>query len=129
MQKEHLKRLVSYANNQSKTPGFTRGRLFEKVKLFFIQRKTGGFHKDFYIQQIEKLAYHRSCYKILGKRHVADVRQKAFECTPGNISNRSDYAKRFSFEPDGQLHNIVLTKIIPYPWKVAVLIASIKQSM
>ena len=45
---------------QSKTPGFTRGRLFEKVKLFFIQRKTGGFHKDFYIQQIDKLAYHLS---------------------------------------------------------------------
>ena len=43
---------------QSKTPDFTRGRLYERVKLFSIQRKIGGFQKDFYIQKIEKLSYH-----------------------------------------------------------------------
>ena len=43
--------------------------------------------------------------KILGKHHVADVRHKAFEPTPGNIITWSDYAKQFSFEPDGQLQN------------------------
>ena len=75
------------------------------MKLFFIQRKIGDFHKDFYIQQIEKLAYHRSYYKILEKNHVADVRYKAFEFAPGDISTRSDYGKRLSFEPDGQLWN------------------------
>ena len=71
---------------QTKTPGFTRGRLYDRVKLFSIQRKIGDFHKDFYIQQIEKLAYDRSYYKILRKHHVDDVRHKAFESTPGNIS-------------------------------------------
>ena len=30
---------------QTKTPYFTRGRLYERVKLFPIQRKIGGFHK------------------------------------------------------------------------------------
>ena len=35
---------------QSKTPDFTRGRLYDRVKLFSFQRKTGDFHKDFYIQ-------------------------------------------------------------------------------
>ena len=45
---------------QSKTPDFTLRRLYEIVKLFPVQRKIGGFHKDFYIQKIEKLAYHRS---------------------------------------------------------------------
>ena len=30
-----------------------------------MQRKIGDFHKDFYIKQIEKLAYHRSYYKYL----------------------------------------------------------------
>ena len=31
---------------QAKTPYFTRGRLYDRVKLFPIQRKIGGFHKD-----------------------------------------------------------------------------------
>ena len=90
---------------QAKTPDFTRGILYETVKLFSIQRKIGDFHKYFYIQQIEKLAYHRSYYKILGKHHFAGVRHKAFESTPGNISTRSDYAEHFIFEPEGQFQN------------------------
>ena len=63
---------------KTRTPDFSRGKLHERVKLFSMQRKIGDFHKDFYIQQIEKLAYHRSYYKILGKHHVADVRHEAF---------------------------------------------------
>ena len=70
-----------------------------------MQRKIGDFHNDFYIKQIEKLAYHLSYYKILGKHHVADVRHKAFVSTPGDISTRSDYAERFGFDPDGQIQN------------------------
>ena len=84
-----------------------------------MQRKIGGFHKDFYIKQIEKLDNHRSYYKILWKHHVAYVRHKVFESTPGDISTRSVYAEQFGFDPDGQIQ-IFLTKIVPYPWKVAV---------
>ena len=58
-----------------------------------MQRKIGDFHNEFYIKQVEKLVYHRSYYKILGKHHVADVRHKAFESAPGDISTRSDYAE------------------------------------
>ena len=54
---------------------------------------------------MEKLSYHRSYHKILGKHHVADVRHKTFESTPGDISTRSDYAELFGFDPDGQIHN------------------------
>ena len=61
---------------QSKTPELIRRILYDRVKLFSVQCKIGDFHKDFYIQQIEKLAYHRIYYKILGKRHVADARHK-----------------------------------------------------
>ena len=86
-----------------KTPNFTRGKLHERVKLFSVQRNIGDFHSEFYIKLIEKLAYHRSYYKILGKNHVADVRHKAFESTPGDISTRSDYAERFGFDPDSQI--------------------------
>ena len=70
-----------------------------------MQRKIDDFQNAFYIKQVEKLAYHRSYYKILGKHHVADVRHKAFESTPGDISTRSDYAGRFEFDPDGQIQN------------------------
>ena len=82
----------------------TRETVWES-KTNSIQRNIGEFHKDFYIQKIEKLAYYHSYSKILGKHHVADVRHKAFEYTPGDISNRSDYDERFSFEPDGKLQN------------------------
>ena len=61
---------------QAKTPDFTHVRLYERLKLFSIQRKIGDFHKDFYIQKIGKLAYHSSYYKILGKHHVDVVRHK-----------------------------------------------------
>ena len=70
-----------------------------------MQRKIGDFHQGFYIKQIEKLAYHRSYYKILGKHHFADVIHKAFESTPGDISTWSDYAERFGFDPDSQIQN------------------------
>ena len=49
-----------------KTPDFTRGKLHERVKLFSMQHKIGDFQNEFYIKQIEKLAYHRSYYRILG---------------------------------------------------------------
>ena len=70
-----------------------------------MQRKIGDFHNEFYIKEIEKLAYHRSYYEILGKHHVADVRHKAFDSTPGDISTWSDYAEQFSFDPYGQIQN------------------------
>ena len=61
-----------------KTPDFTRGKFYERVKLFSVQWKIGYFHNEFYIKQIEKLAYHRSYQKIIGKHPVDDVRHKAF---------------------------------------------------
>ena len=38
---------------QAKNHYFTRGILYDRVKLFSIQRKIGDFHEDFYIQQFE----------------------------------------------------------------------------
>ena len=90
---------------KTKTPAFTRGKINERLKLFFMQRKIGDFHNEFYIKQIEKLAYHCSYYKILVKHHVAEFRHKAFESTPGEISTRSDYAERIGFDPDSQIQN------------------------
>ena len=94
--------------------------MYERVKLFSVQRNIVNFHKDIYIQQIEKLAYHRSYYKILGKHHVAGVRHNAFESTAGDISNRSDYAKQFTLNPTVNYRNNYLATIVPYPWMVSV---------
>ena len=91
--------------NPSQDSWFHMRKAIWESKPFSIQHKIGDFHKGFYIQQIEKLSYHRSYYRILGKHHVDGIRHKAFESTPGEISNWSDYAKRFSFEHDGQLQN------------------------
>ena len=65
----------------------------------------GDFHQNYYIQQIEKLAYYRSYYKILGKHHVPYFRHKSFESAPEYTSIQSYYAKIISFEPDCQLQN------------------------
>ena len=110
-----------------KTPDFTRGILHERVKLFSMQRKIGDFHNKFYIKPIEKLAYHRSYYKILGKHHVADVRHKAFESTPGDISTRSDYAERFGFDPDVQIQHEFFYKNRSLSMEGCCLYLSIKQ--
>ena len=61
------------------------------------------FIKTFIFKKIGNFAYLHSYYKLLEKNHVADVRHRAFESTPGNIINCSDYAECFLFEPDGQL--------------------------
>ena len=85
-----------------------------------MQSKIGDFHKDFYIKQIENLAYHRSYYKILGNHHVADFRHKSFESTPGDIITWSDYAERFGLILTVKYRMNSLTTIVPYPWKVAI---------
>ena len=50
MQRENLKGLVSYVKKKTKTPDFTRGNIYERVKLFSMQRNIGDFHKEFYIK-------------------------------------------------------------------------------
>ena len=53
---------------KTKTSDFTRGNIHKRLKLFSIQRKIDDFQKNFCIKQIEKLAYHRSYYKIQNTR-------------------------------------------------------------
>ena len=97
--------LLSEQLFQAINTNYTRKRLYERVKLFSVQRKIGDFYKDFYIQKIEKLSYHCKNYKILGKHHVIDIIHEAFEYTTGDISTWSDYSEQLSFEPDCQLQN------------------------
>eukprot|EP00978_Attheya_sp_CCMP212_P041629 scaffold240978_cov74-Attheya_sp.AAC.1 len=79
------------------------GKLTFRKKLFKLEKKIGEFHEEYYRPSIERLIYHRSYYKILGKNNVAAIRQDAFQNSPGSIATRSDYAEKFSFAPNGQL--------------------------
>ena len=105
---------------KTKTPDFTRGKLHERVKLFSMQRKIGDFHSEFYIKLIEKLAYHRSYYKIIGKIMMLTL----------DINHLSPYQVTsllgLIMQKDLDLILTVkyrmnsLTTIVTYPWKVAV---------
>ena len=85
-----------------------------------MQRKIGDFHNEFYIKQIEKLAYHRSYYKILGKIVLLTLDIKRL--SPHQVKSvlvlimQNDLA----LIPTVKYRMDSLTTIVPYPWKVAV---------
>ena len=95
--------LICHACDTSTDTDTVRGKVTFRKKLFKLEKKIGEFHSEYYLPSIEKLVYHRSYYKILGKNNVASIRQEAFQSSPGSIATRSDYAEKFSFAPDGQL--------------------------
>ena len=89
-------------------------------KMFSIQRMIGGFYKYFYIQQIEKLAYHSSYYKIIGNIMLLKLDIKNLnphQATPvlGQIM-----PKYLDFNPAVNYRMNYSTKFVPYTWKVAV---------
>ena len=91
--------------NQNQDSLFHTRKASWENKTVFHATQDWWFSQLLFIKQIKKLAYHRSYYKILGKHHVADVRHKSFESTPGDIITWSDYAEQFCFDPDGQIQN------------------------
>ena len=103
-----------------KTPDFTRGKLHERVKLFSMQRKIGDFHNEFYIKPIEKLAYHRSYYKILGKIMLLTLDIK--HLSPHQVTSVIvlNMQKDLALILTVKYRMNSLTTIVPYPWKVAV---------
>ena len=89
-----------------------------------MKRKIGAFHKDFYIKQIEKLAYHRSYYKILGKIMLLTLDIKRL--SPHQVISVLGLIKQnyLALIPTVKYRMNYLTTIVPYPWKVSVYIAS-----
>ena len=105
---------------QSKTADLTRVRLYEREKLFTIQHKISDFHKDFYIQQIEKSAYHRSYYKIIGKSMLLTLDIKSLNPHQATSLLGHIILNNLSLNPKVNYRMNYLTTIVPYPWKVAV---------
>ena len=90
------------------------------MKLFSIQHKIGHFHKEFYIQQIEKLAYHCSYYKIIGKNmlltlDINNLNPHQVTSVLGQIMMND-----LAFIPTVKYRTNYLTTIVPYPCKVDV---------
>ena len=105
---------------QVKTPDFTRGKLYEIVKLCSIQRNIGGFHKDFYIKKIEELAYQRIYYKKFGKIMflTLDINHlNPYQATSvlGHI-----ILNDLALIPTVKYRINSLTTIVPYIWRVDV---------
>ena len=84
-----------------------------------MQRNIGDFHKDFYIKQIEKLAYHRSYYKILGKIMLLTLDIKSL--SPHQVASVLGLTMQndLALIPTVKYRMNSLKTIVPYPWKVA----------
>ena len=105
---------------QSKTPDFTLGILYERVKLFPIQRKIGNFHKYFYIQQIEKYPTTVVTTKYLENIIFLTLDIKYFILQQATSVLGQIMPKYLALNPTVKYRNNPLTTIVPYPWKVAV---------
>ena len=88
--------------------------------MFFIQHNIGDFHKDFYIQQIEKLSYHRSHYKIIGKIMLLTLDIKHLNPHQATSVLVLIILKSLDLNPTVNYRMNSLTKIVPYPWTFAV---------
>ena len=105
---------------EAKTPDFTSGRLYERVKLFSIQRKIGDFHKDFYIQQIEN-----SPTTAVTKKYLENIMFMTLDIKHLNTHQATSVLGQImlnylALNPTVNYRMNYLTKIVPYPWKFSV---------
>ena len=114
---------------QDKTPNLTCGRMYERVRLFSIQRNIGDFSQRLLYSTNLKFFLPTQLLQNTWKNHVDDVIHKSFECTPGDISTWSYYAKKVSFESESQLQNGLFDKNCTLSMEVCFLDRFRKQSM
>ena len=88
--------------------------------MFSMQQKIGDFHSEFYMKQIEKLAYHRRYYKKLGKIMLLTLDIKRL--SPHQVTSVLSQIMQndLALIPTVKYRMNYLTTIVPYPWKVAV---------
>ena len=61
-----------------------------------METTISDFHTSFYIQSIQKLAFHLPHVRILGTNHCGKMRRTAFKRRESfqNVQRRRDYAER-----------------------------------
>ena len=62
------------------------------------------FIYDFYLPTLEKYAYHRPHYILLGKNESGALRKGALK--PGDFETTRDYAERLSFKLDNEIMSL-----------------------
>jgi hypothetical protein len=76
--------------------GDSKGMFSARKKLKMLKRPLSVFLKEFYLEQLEKYAYHRPHFMLLGKHETGLDRKNALR--PGDIDTTRDYAERLAFE-------------------------------
>ena len=112
---------------QTKTPGFKRRRLYERVKLFSAQRNIGDFTKTFIFKKSKNQPTTAVTTKYLENIVLLPLYIKHFnphqvtsvlgQIVPNNLALILTVKYRMNY----------LTTIVPYPWKVDVQITSERQ--
>ena len=62
------------------------------------------FIKDFYLPILEKYAYHRPHFILLGKNESGALRKGVLK--PGDVETTRDYAERLSFKLDNEIMSL-----------------------
>ena len=91
--------------NQIQDSWFHTQKTVWEIKTIFHSTQYWWFTKRLIYSTYWKISLPPQLLQNNWKHHVADVRHKEFESTPGEISTHSDYAKQFIFEPGSQLQN------------------------
>ena len=62
------------------------------------------FISEFYLPMLEKYAYHRPHFILLGKNESGALRKAALK--PGDVETTRDYAERLSFKLDNEIMSL-----------------------
>jgi hypothetical protein len=79
-------------NSGNKKPG----KFSQRKHLTLLKRRISVFFNDHYLPLLEKYAYHRAHFVLLGKYETGALRKSAL--TPGDAETTRDYAERLTFE-------------------------------
>jgi hypothetical protein len=72
------------------------GKFSERKHLTLLKRRLSVFFTDHYLPLLEKYAYHRAHFVLLGKFETGALRKLALG--PGDAETTRDYAERLTFE-------------------------------
>jgi hypothetical protein len=76
--------------------GTKKGKFRRRKQITLLRRDIQTFFDDFYLPMLEKYAYHRPCFILLGKYETGADRKAALK--PGDAETHRDYAERLLFE-------------------------------
>ena len=109
---------------KTRTPHSTRGKLHERVKLFFMQREIGDFHNDFILNKSKNQPTTTVTTKYLENIMLLTLEIK--NLSPHQVKSVLGLIMQndLALIPRVKYRMNSLKTIVPYPWKVDVQIAS-----